>query len=264
MRRQIFTALMLMAPAAGLAAQDTTTTRQDTAMMRENPTVHAHARPMDDQAVIKKMHQTHQLEIRAGQLAQRNGSAARVKSFGQQLVRDHQSADQKVTELARQMGVTLTGMHADSAAPRAGEQAANRRGERPDSMPERADPARQRQDTMDQQPMEQPQQQDTAQKRQGDWQGQYGQKKQAQDSTNPEQALQRLSTLRGAEFDAAFARTMVQTHARTITMLEQALNTVQREELKTLIRNTLPTVRQHHQIAQSIVSSTAATTTSSQ
>lgn len=257
MRRQMLTALILMAPAAGLAAQDTTQTRQDTTMMRTpDQTVHTQAGPQDDNAVILQMHRTNQHEIRAGQLAQRNGGSARIKSFGAQLVRDHRSADQKVTALARQMGVALPmGQGADSSAdrPRQDEQAANRRGERQDTTQQQP-----RQDTTQEQ-----QRQDTVEMR--GQQDQFGPNQAAaSDTTDPEKVLQRLTTLRGAAFDAEFAKAMVQGHAKTIAMLEEAQGTVQREELRTLIRNTLPTVRRHHQLAQSLQASSTATTGSEQ
>jgi putative membrane protein len=41
-----------------------------------------------------------------GQLAQQQGSSPDVKSFGQQLVTDHSSANQRAMSLASQMGVT--------------------------------------------------------------------------------------------------------------------------------------------------------------
>ena len=45
-------------------------------------------------------------EIEMGKLAQQNGQSGDVKSFGQMLVTDHGSANQKATSVAQQMGVT--------------------------------------------------------------------------------------------------------------------------------------------------------------
>jgi len=45
-------------------------------------------------------------EVAMGQLAQKQGESAEVKSFGQQLVTDHSAANQKAMSLASGMGMT--------------------------------------------------------------------------------------------------------------------------------------------------------------
>ena len=54
---------------------------------------------------------------------------------------------------------------------------------------------------------------------------------------------------------------MVNGHNKAINLLETAQNQVQRQEVRTLIASTLPTLRQHLQLAQALT--TGATTTSS-
>lgn len=46
-------------------------------------------------------------EVQMGQLAQANSQSAEVKSFGQTLQTDHSAANQKLSGVAGQMGVTL-------------------------------------------------------------------------------------------------------------------------------------------------------------
>jgi putative membrane protein len=45
-------------------------------------------------------------EVQMGELAQKNGQSQDVKSFGQMLVSDHSSANQKATEATQSLGVT--------------------------------------------------------------------------------------------------------------------------------------------------------------
>jgi putative membrane protein len=58
------------------------------------------------QAFITKAVQGNLAEVQMGQLAQQQGSSDQVKNFGQQLVSDHTSANQKATSVAGQLGVT--------------------------------------------------------------------------------------------------------------------------------------------------------------
>jgi putative membrane protein len=56
---------------------------------------------------LATLHRANELEIRAGKLAQKRGNTDAVKDFGQTLVQDHQQADAKLTELAKQKGIDL-------------------------------------------------------------------------------------------------------------------------------------------------------------
>ena len=217
MRSHIITAALLLAPGALLMAQDTSSTQmpqRDTIRGYNQPNPQSMGRRdtlQGDNALVMKVHKINQMEIQLGQLAQRNSSTAKVKSYGQQLVRDHQAADQKITTLARSLGVTFPpeGMKADTSA-----------------------------------------------------QGQHGQM-QGHDAMQEHQQVQRLSTLRGTQFDAEFANFMAQGHDKAIKMLEQAQSTVQNADLRAFITSTLPTLRTHLQVAQSLGGSTTANTSAS-
>ncbi|MGH7529963.1 MAG: DUF4142 domain-containing protein [Gemmatimonadales bacterium] len=225
MRRHIITALFLVAPAAGLAAQDTARA-QDPQYRTDQQ-----ARPQDDRSLVLKLHRGHQMEIRAGQLAQQNGRSEQVKEFGEQLVRDHENANREVTKVAEELNIALPQMK-DSAA---GHQ----------DMPggERRDTAQQRpeQQRPEQQP---PDYQDPA-------------KQAGADTSEDAKLIERLSGLQGAEFDREFARAMVQSHQKTLRMLQQAQGQVQREEVRELVQNTIPTVQRHLETAQSIARTVA-------
>ena len=66
--------------------------------------------PTDEKALLERLHYTNQMEIKLGQLAQQNSNNPDVKSFGEQMVREHSAADQKLMTLAQGRGLTLSDM----------------------------------------------------------------------------------------------------------------------------------------------------------
>ncbi|HEY0250724.1 MAG TPA: DUF4142 domain-containing protein, partial [Kofleriaceae bacterium] len=58
-----------------------------------------------DTQVVAHQHAVNQTEIDMGKLAQANGGSAGVKKYGGTLVKDHTSADQKLTVLAKGKGL---------------------------------------------------------------------------------------------------------------------------------------------------------------
>ncbi len=63
--------------------------------------------------LVATLHQVNQMEITAGQMAQRNGSSTAVKDYGQTLVRDHQAADDQITNYANSKGMPLNDVPAE-------------------------------------------------------------------------------------------------------------------------------------------------------
>ena len=61
------------------------------------------------QTFITKAIQGNLAEVSMGQLAQKQGTSEGVRSFGQQLVTDHSTANQRATAVASQLGVTPPG-----------------------------------------------------------------------------------------------------------------------------------------------------------
>ena len=60
--------------------------------------------------VLGKLHQSNQMEVAAGKLAEEKGQAKDVKSFGKTLVTDHTAADKKVMALAKEEKIDLPAM----------------------------------------------------------------------------------------------------------------------------------------------------------
>jgi putative membrane protein len=57
--------------------------------------------------VLMKLHQSNQMEIAAGKLAQDKAQSKDVKSFGKTLVTDHTASDKKVMALAKDQKINL-------------------------------------------------------------------------------------------------------------------------------------------------------------
>jgi putative membrane protein len=175
---------------------------------------------LSDDIVLRQIHRANLDEIRMGQLAQRNGSSAQVKQYGARLVSDHQAADQKVVALAKQLRIAL--------------------------------------------PQERGQMSGAPFRSSDDRPGYMGRRDSTADSTTLQsytpsspQPGDRLRSLRGAAFDTAFANAMVDAHNQAIGLLELAQGQAQHEELRSLIASTLPALREHLQIAQSLAGGTA-------
>lgn len=285
MRLHHLTALLLVGPfalsAGGLMAQDTTQAQkqgqQRDSTNQQYPQANTNMQSQDqtqlsDEQVVMRMHRTNQMEIRVARLAQKQGASAKVKRLASRLIRDHSANDKKVVALAKQLNITLGRDGMDSTGNEWTRNQNRDRWNKADST-QRNDstyssyPRSDRSDTTTrsdttQYPGRYGQQRDTAQQGQGRYgQGQYGQGQYDQGRDSAMAALRQLPTLRGAAFDTAFANAMVNGHNKAISMLETAQNQVQRQELRTLIASTLPTLRQHLQMAESLTA--GVTTTSS-
>ena len=60
-----------------------------------------------------------------------------------------------------------------------------------------------------------------------------------------QKTVQRLSSLRGAEFDAEYARVALDSHERSVAAFEQEAKQGKQPALKAFAAETLPTLRQH-------------------
>jgi putative membrane protein len=60
-----------------------------------------------DLDVLAKLHHSNQQEVELGRLAERSATSKQVKSYGERLVKDHQSADQQLMSLAKKHGAEI-------------------------------------------------------------------------------------------------------------------------------------------------------------
>jgi putative membrane protein len=127
-------------------------------------------------------------EIGSSKIAQNKATNAEVKSFANDMVKEHQAMQQDADKLATQLNVT----------------------------PQPADRAQEM-------------------KRMGDEMGQ-----------------QLESTAKGAAFDRAYMQGQVQAHQATLDELTALQSAASEEQVRTLITNAIPKVRQHLERAQRI------------
>ncbi len=65
------------------------------------------AMPVTAEQVVADIHKTNEEEIAMGTLAEQKGGSAKVKRYGQRLVRDHAFADKRMAKIAAKEGVTV-------------------------------------------------------------------------------------------------------------------------------------------------------------
>jgi putative membrane protein len=93
----------------------------------------------------------------------------------------------------------------------------------------------------------------------------------AKDVTVPQQldekhrkASEKLAKMRGAEFDRAYMREMVEDHDKTVKKFRQEAEQGNDPDLKAFAQDTLPVLEQHHKLAQDITKSLTAVGSSGQ
>jgi predicted outer membrane protein len=204
--------------------------------------------------VLTELRQHNAKEIEAGKLASMRAQSENVREFGQRLVQDHQEADKKIIEFAREHNLMLgPTAEADSAeqpdrAARQPEQmgngtpqgAAEGNNERYGRQPGQANETGR--------PTTEPRPTEADQQRQRDQRQAEGQLLTPQD----QQALARLRRLRGPEFDRQFMTMMTQDHQRTLERLRSAREQAQNEDLRSLLGEIEGTIQSHHERATEI------------
>lgn len=63
--------------------------------------------PQDEQSLVNHLHHINQMEIELAQLAQQKATSNEVRQFAQMLIKEHQSADQKLTQWAKKKQLTV-------------------------------------------------------------------------------------------------------------------------------------------------------------
>ena len=77
-----------------------------------------------------------------------------------------------------------------------------------------------------------------------------------------QQTIDRLSKMRGAEFDRAYMRDMVEDHDKDVKAFRQAAQTLSDPDLKAFAQKTLPVLEEHEKLAHEVSKSLAAVGTS--
>ena len=185
-----------------------------------------------DQTFVREAAEGGMTEVALGRLALERASGAEVKQFARRMIDDHAQANQELMRLAQSKGVTL-----------------------PQGMTDTQSGAQGGRDQAGQQTNPQTgQQAGTQTRRQSDQRG--GEPKPVSE------AVERLSRHSGAEFDREFMGQMVKDHDKTVALFERQAQSGSDAELKGFAAKTLPTLREHAQMARELAAKVGAPTSS--
>jgi putative membrane protein len=175
-----------------------------------------------DQRFVNEAAEAGMAEVAHGQIAVQRASNQEVKSFAQQMVDDHSQANQELMQLATTKGITLPSDKAHSSSMKTGQSGS-----------------------------------------QSTSSGTSGQMttEQAQLKGKHREAMDKLAKLSGAEFDREYMRHQVKDHEKAIALFEGQANRGSDADLKAFASKTLPKLREHQQMAQSIAAKVGASET---
>jgi len=172
-----------------------------------------------DERILSFVHQANLHEIEEAKLAKAKSGSQAVKDFADQMVTDHQSADERVGAYARHHNVDLDTLQRRLAM----------------RSEERLESERQVRAL------------GTAT---GEWAWTWENAIRSKD--NDGQTLEMLRKLDGAAFDREFVRAMVDGHQKVIDRLNGVRDRSIDPDLRNLIDELLPTIKQHLQMAQAL------------
>lgn len=186
------------------------------------------------QRVLGFIHHVDKGEIELAKLAKDNASSDQVKKFADQMIKDHQNADDQVMAFAKAHNVDLDAMHADTAGAQRAPPGAP--GTRMDENNSRAV---------------------------GSATGEYANQTamggsgtagdpHAQAKAEHRASLEKLRSLKGAEFDKEFVRVMIKDHQMALDHLTSAKSQINDPEYVSLIDKLTPTLKQHLTMAQKL------------
>lgn len=81
-----------------------------------------------------------------------------------------------------------------------------------------------------------------------------------EDMQKQQMMMQQLQQAEGQQFDAAFAKAMVDAHEKAVAMVSEASNQVSDADLRNTLKKLVPVLKQHLEIAQRLSRSATATT----
>jgi putative membrane protein len=184
----------------------------------------AATRPSREALLLGKIHHDNQAEIEMANLAKQNSSSDTVKKFADRIIADHSKADEQVIALAKSKNIDL---------------------------PSGAQMAR----------LHQMRQDEHQSKAVGSATGEYAHSTTGVGGAGSEHVGQmaehqatvdKLRSLKGAEFDREFARAMVNGHQKTVDELTRARSQINDAEMVSLIDKLLPRFKQHLSTAQKL------------
>jgi putative membrane protein len=173
------------------------------------------------------IHHVNQHEIELSNLAKQNGGSSQVKDFADKIIKDHKSADDQVLALASARKIDLAAMHDQMKGMKDARASGSPSGVSGGTADEHARTADQ-----------------------GMKSGTSPEHMQAMAEHKAE--AEKLRTLKGADFDREFVRTMAKDHQTVIDRLTSARSRISDPELTGLVDKLIPTLKDHLSTAQKL------------
>jgi len=188
------------------------------------------------QRVLGFIHHVNKGEIELSKLAKENASSDQVKKFADLMIKDHQNADDQVLTFAKAHNVDLDAMRADAAGAHRAPPGApgTRMDENNSHAVGSATGEHANQTAMG-----------------GSGTGTAGDPH-AQAKAEHMASVEKLRSLKGAEFDKEFVRVMIKDHQMALDHLTSAKSQVNDPEYVSLIDKLTPTIKQHLTMAQKL------------
>jgi putative membrane protein len=171
-----------------------------------------------------------QKEIFLSQVALRKSDNSQIKSFAQQMVRDHSAVGQQLAQIAQTKGIQLPPTNAFETALESATATAQTR---PSAETSTSRPT------------------DIEQRRTPTGRPETAKTPLAVPESELE-AARKLERLSGSQFDRAYIAEMVSDHRKTVTKFERASQSLDDAELKQFATDTLPKIREHTSHAEQL------------
>ncbi|MBI3653058.1 MAG: DUF4142 domain-containing protein [Acidobacteria bacterium] len=179
-------------------------------------------------------------EVELGQLALSKASSEAVKQFAQRMVDDHGKANAELAQLAQSKGITIALANDTSATtvnPDPDTKAA--------TEPTTPDPMKHDQMNQD---MKQGKMNPDTMKDEKMQQGKMNHDMMRKSSG--QKMSEKLAKLSGADFDREYMKYMVEDHVKDVAMFEKEAKTGKDADIKAFAEKTLPTLKEHLQMAR--------------
>jgi len=187
----------------------------------------------DDRKFIMEAAHGGMMEVELGRMAVDKASSADVKQFAQRMVDDHSKANDELMQLASQKGVTISADHAMM------------QGDDHTSMSDNSTGAGQTSTAS------------TDQTNTANTGQMSGASKDHQVMMKAQATKDKLSKLSGADFDRQYMEMMVKDHVKDVKEFEEASTKAKDADVKAWAAKTLPTLREHLQLARDVNSKVA-------
>jgi putative membrane protein len=168
------------------------------------------------------LHRDNQNEIELAKMAKENSGSKEVKDFADRIMKDHQNADEQVMAYAKSHNIDLNAAQRELSE-------------------------------ISKEKLEEERRSRAVGTATGEWAVTWENELRAK--SEHKEAIEKLRTLKGAEFDRMFTRTMVERHQTAVDRLAMARTRVRDSELISLIDKLLPTYKEHLSMAQKLQAS---------